>query len=69
MPASHQIAARYVAVQRQSPGAAAIRAAVRVIEPELLRQQVAQGGGDLLRQRGLRAMNGLDRIAAEIKRH
>jgi hypothetical protein len=30
----------------------AVSAAVRVIEPELLRQQVAQGGNDLLRQRG-----------------
>lgn len=34
-----------------------------------MRQQVAQTGDNLLRQRGLRTMDRLDRIAAEIKCH
>ncbi|GAR44888.1 hypothetical protein NGUA11_04265 [Salmonella enterica] len=47
----------------------AVRATVRVVESELICQQVAQGGDDLLRQRGLRTMDSFSWIAAKIKRH
>lgn len=68
-PATHRIGSVLTDQPQRLFRQPAIRAAVRVIESELLRQQVAQGGDNLLRQRGLRAMNSLDRIAAEIKRH
>lgn len=47
----------------------AVRTAIRVVESEFICQQVAQGGDDLLWQRGLWAVDSLDRIAAEIKRY
>ena len=68
-PAAHSIGSVLADQPQRLFRQPAVRTAIRVVESELMRQQVAQGGDDLLRQRGLWEVDSLDRIAAEIKRH